>query len=101
MGMLPNCSTSHSISKTVIVSWFRQFLAVRVHLDPPLNHKGPPYEKKTRKNCAIEKYQNITVFGQNCKKGQFFKVFLDFFQNGTLQRPEVFCVAFSASGHFF
>ena len=35
MGMLPSCSTSHAIFKTVLVFWFRPFLAVRVHFDPP------------------------------------------------------------------
>ena len=35
MGMLPSCSTSHAIFKTVLVFRFRPFLAVRVHFDPP------------------------------------------------------------------
>ena len=31
------------------------------------------------------------------KNDHFETIFLDFFRNGTLQRAEVFCVAFSAS----
>ena len=39
--------------------------------------------------------------GQNGQKLTFWRVFLDFFSNGTLQRAEVFFVAFSISNFFF
>ena len=45
--------------------------------------------KKTVKNCCFWRFW------------QFLPVFPDFFINVTLQRPEVFCVAFSASKPLF
>ena len=47
--------------------------------------------KKIKKNC-----QNCTIFW----KCALLAVFLDFFRISTLQRAEVFCVAFSASRRF-
>ena len=45
--------------------------------------------KKTLKKLAF--------FAILAKNSNFFEVFLDFFRNDTLERAEVFCVAFSAS----
>ena len=45
MGMLPSCSTSHAISKTVVALWFPQFLVMRVHFDPPKLQGSPLWVK--------------------------------------------------------
>ena len=51
-----------------------------------------PFLKKSRKTG-----QNCN-FGKNCN---FLAVFQAFSKNGTLQRAEVYCVAFSASKPFY
>ena len=55
-----------------------------------------PFLKKSRKTDS-----KWLKMGKMVKNGHFEPVFLDFFRNGTSQRAEVFCVAFSASKPFF
>ena len=51
--------------------------------------KNQENQLKMVKNCQIVKNYNFEM------------AFLDFFRNGTLQRAEIFCAAFSASKSFF
>ena len=106
---------------------FDHFLWRGYILTPPKS-KGSPLWVKKRKNCPIVNFDsskeaswcnecNAKTSGlwkksrKTFKKKAFFAIlaknsnilrfFLDFFRNGTLERAEVFCVAFSASGRFF
>ena len=88
----------------------------------PTKSKGSPYGEN-QKNCRIVDFDSSKkrLYSQNatqktsalCKvpflkkikkktpKVVNFASFSEFFRNGTLLRAEVFCIAFSASIHFF
>ena len=69
--------------------------------------KRPDALNATQKTSALSKVSFLKKSRKTLKKCCFWPklqkrpIFLYFFQDRTLQRPEVFCVAFSASGRFF
>ena len=69
--------------------------------------KRPDALNATRKTPALYNVPFLNKIKKNCQKCPFYQkchfleVFLVLFRNGTLQRAEVFCVVFSASGRFF
>ena len=64
-------------------------IAPKNHLDAlkSMQKTSAPCKASFLKKIS-RKPQQMTVFGQNCKKGSFLRIFLDFFRNHTLKRAK-------------
>ena len=71
-------------------------IAQMKRFDALIQRKEPQLSARSHFGKNLEKNNKIAHFS----KTPFFALFPDFFQNGTSQRPGVFCVVISASKRF-